>query len=453
MKIPFEGWLKEQLPDREASSQFDEAIRCYQAGAYRAALVFSYLGLLRVLAGRLMNSRQPAHFPEKLWKTIQVGLRDDERWERMTFDTTVRTEPASLFLIDEGMRQQLSYWKARRNDAAHAKGNQLSNAHVEMLWLFIRSNLGRFVVNGGRKGLLERFRRHLDPTFTAPGTDFSDLVRQIPESMPPSEYQAFLSDLFPLLDSGMELLGELTEEQKAFLTHLEKLGNSQLLEAFSIELKEHGDFLLGVLLRKPSFVLNYTGDPEAIHLVWYDLLLFDSPPARWQLPPSLEVLGVMLRAELISASVRETAVLHVVGKIVESTFKWQLSKELLDGLTPFGFWDAVRFHAFEDPQESGWAARNISLTIEYMERYGVDFLVARTFCRFFPREVVERPDDMYSAWKCTELAQPEDLGSLKSYFHTNPDLFDKIVKLCEDVGLTVQFFRRCMDPTSKSIVC
>ncbi|HEV7785046.1 MAG TPA: hypothetical protein VGQ28_06890, partial [Thermoanaerobaculia bacterium] len=143
MNIPFRAWLLEQGIDTHSQSLFNEALLCYQVSAYRAALVFSYLGFLRILVQRLITAHPPESFPKAMWDALQKRIRDDNSWEGATFEAATRSQPDSIFLVDDDIRQQLQYWRGRRNDAAHSKGNEISYAHVESLWLFIRSNLGK----------------------------------------------------------------------------------------------------------------------------------------------------------------------------------------------------------------------------------------------------------------------------------------------------------------------
>lgn len=51
MKLKFEEWLVEQEIDKdtEVNDLFLEGITCYKASAYRAALLFSFLGFQTVI--------------------------------------------------------------------------------------------------------------------------------------------------------------------------------------------------------------------------------------------------------------------------------------------------------------------------------------------------------------------------------------------------------------------
>jgi len=91
MRHPFGAWLEAEDLDVSSRALFNEALLCYSAGAYRAALVFSYLGLLRLVGHRLMASLPPSGFPEALWQQVQRDLREDQKWETTAYDNLVRT--------------------------------------------------------------------------------------------------------------------------------------------------------------------------------------------------------------------------------------------------------------------------------------------------------------------------------------------------------------------------
>jgi hypothetical protein len=445
MKLPFRAWLADQNIDTDSQSLFSEALLCYQVGAYRAALVFSYLGFLRNLAQRLMTASPPTSIPQSIWDTLQRDIRNDGRWEIATFDSAIRSQPASIFLVDDDIRQQLQYWRGRRNDAAHSKGNEISYAHVESLWLFIRSNLNKFVVNGGRAGLLERFRRHFDPTYTPLGMDFSDLVRQIPECVAPLEQRDFLADVLGLPGVIDDTYPELTDIATALASYIEKLSNLRLNDAFAEAVKSEPSLFEILLLEKPNFILHYSGDPLLIRSVWHDLLLSKTRVAGVSfLSGGLRIFAVMLRNGLIPEGVQDTAIDHLVSRIWETDFHEGYPPGLLDELAPFGFWEAVRRHAFETPGSS-YAASNLCLTAEYLQRYPVDVSIAYKFCSFFPREMPESDDD-YAWWKATNLAAPEDFSNLLMFFANHPKIYSEIIELAEKHKVEHDHFQELMNP-------
>ncbi|MFD4820919.1 hypothetical protein ACFY5J_19515 [Peribacillus butanolivorans] len=87
------------------------------------------------------------------------------------------------------------FWENRRNDCAHAKGNIISYPHVESFWLFLQSNLPKFVVNGGREFILQGIKNHFDPTRTPVGTTIYPIINKIKTSIDIVDYKEFLQKL------------------------------------------------------------------------------------------------------------------------------------------------------------------------------------------------------------------------------------------------------------------
>jgi hypothetical protein len=66
--LQIEKWITEQDFPEEATNLLDEGITCYKAGAYRAGLLFSYLGFEKVIKNRLLDAKRPDNVPEGAWK-------------------------------------------------------------------------------------------------------------------------------------------------------------------------------------------------------------------------------------------------------------------------------------------------------------------------------------------------------------------------------------------------
>jgi hypothetical protein len=75
--------------------------------------------------------------PERRFKSCFV--------DAATFDATQHKNPAPIFAIDQELRDQVKFWKDRRNDCAHSKQNQIIAAHCEAFYAFVRSTLNRFI--------------------------------------------------------------------------------------------------------------------------------------------------------------------------------------------------------------------------------------------------------------------------------------------------------------------
>jgi hypothetical protein len=124
VRLPIEVWLETQEFNENAKSLIKEAITCYKASAYRAALLFSYLGFQLILRDRILRSERPGNIHERAWETIKRNLRKEEAWDTEVNECIKKNdENKRIFIITEDLRQQAIYWKNRRNDCAHSKPN------------------------------------------------------------------------------------------------------------------------------------------------------------------------------------------------------------------------------------------------------------------------------------------------------------------------------------------
>jgi hypothetical protein len=130
MKIAIEDWKKEKRFNKKVSSLFDESIVCYKHGAYRASLMFSYLAFLTFLKETIIKSNKPASINQSRWDSILNDLQNDDKWEKRVFEELTNSS-TPIFNIKEDIRQQIKYWKDRRNDCAHFKDNEIDAHHVE----------------------------------------------------------------------------------------------------------------------------------------------------------------------------------------------------------------------------------------------------------------------------------------------------------------------------------
>jgi hypothetical protein len=82
MKLPFEEWVIQKQFSNNVSKLFDEAFICYKNGAYRAALLFSYISFLTILKEIIIKSTKPVSIPQGRWDDIIDKLQSDNTWEK-----------------------------------------------------------------------------------------------------------------------------------------------------------------------------------------------------------------------------------------------------------------------------------------------------------------------------------------------------------------------------------
>ncbi|NJM79738.1 MAG: hypothetical protein HC854_09145, partial [Flavobacterium sp.] len=100
------------------------------------------------------------------------------------------------------VRQQIKYWKDRRNDCAHFKQNEINISHVEIFWSFLKSNLSKITIEGGKLNLLKKFLNHFDETKTPPDSDYTHLIKEIEHAIEINESESFFIELDNLIGTS-----------------------------------------------------------------------------------------------------------------------------------------------------------------------------------------------------------------------------------------------------------
>ncbi len=99
MKLPLETWLNEYSLPPDARLAFQEAVICYKSGAYRTAVLFSYLGLAQVIRSCVLRAQRPASRSGGEWAQRLAKLRGCDRWDKQVFELTQMTAPNGIFDI------------------------------------------------------------------------------------------------------------------------------------------------------------------------------------------------------------------------------------------------------------------------------------------------------------------------------------------------------------------
>ena len=356
MRLPFEDWLIEQVIPLPAKELFKEAVVCYKASAYRAALLFSYLGFQTTVRDRILRSKQPSSFTENHWKKIQNDVRDDDTWDNAVFDAIQQGPPREVFLLTEDLRNQVKYFKNRRNDCAHGKNNKIEYAHVEAFWLFIQSNLSRFVVNESREDLINRIRDHFDLSITPPGEDYSHIVNDIPYAVEQDRFIDFFHDVHQVFATRKFTAFGAPLEEAEFLNSIldlqEDVSSTKLSEY--LQVKENEDVFVTFLKVRPERVVYFRTNPTLIRRLWYELLFTGYVNEK-----DLPVFCALLRNNLIPDTQIAEAFEVVIRKL-RGQIPTQSCREILESQGFFSIFKELAFqkkliHLF------GWANSNREL--------------------------------------------------------------------------------------------
>lgn len=271
MKTRFEKWFENYEFPGDAKTLFKESVLCYKISAYRASFIMSYLGIQTVLRERLLNSHnKPNNIPQNMWEKKLEELNDDNAWDNTVFDLVNRTKPDNPFLITDDIRVQYSYWRTIRNDCAHAKSNIVSYPHVEALWLFIESNLNKFVVNGGTAGLFEKIKMHYDTKYTPPNTNVLPIVKEIPHAMTKAEIPLFLKEVDDYFEDNIIEFKRFDEDSNTF-EFWNYVANSEVAiirEAFINFIKSDWDIFRKFIIVFSGKLYEISSDEKYIREFW-----------------------------------------------------------------------------------------------------------------------------------------------------------------------------------------
>lgn len=235
MKLSIENWLDEKEYKTDIKKLFLESIICYKNNAYRASLLFSYLGFLTIIKETIIKSPKPSSIPEGRWESLIKDIKKDDKWESTLFDAT-QNASSSIFNMNDDLRLQIKYWKDRRNDCAHFKRNDIESHHIEAFWSFLKSNISKITIEGGLESLLNKFDIHFDETFTPPNQNFDHLIKGIPESIEITQRESFLLGIKKRLDGGR--FGHVDSDAFKVYNRILEIGDSYTKEELIIYLKK-----------------------------------------------------------------------------------------------------------------------------------------------------------------------------------------------------------------------
>jgi hypothetical protein len=376
MKLPFEGWLEEQEMSDEAGALFAEGVTCYKTGAYRAAMILSYLAFQTVIRDRMLAAERPPGLTEARWRDALAKLRDEDRWDASTYDL-IQQRKDPVFLIADDLRQQIAFYKNRRNDCAHSKRNRIEAPHVEAFWLFLRSSLARFVVSGSEGALLEKIRRHFDPSMTPPGRSFQALVAEIGVAVEPSNlsdffvkvHGCFQDAVLPVVDQELLFL---------FLDGVLAYGSPRVMETVVRHLQADEQLLLPFLGRYPGRVAQLVTEETSVRWLWHEKLFTIRSQA-------FAVFSALLSHGLIPEEQRDEAIDHVIHKL-----RGELPlDDYFEALSQQGFFRRLHALAFGPDEvlidEFHWANRNSRVVVYYLERFEPDLSIASAISDVFSR--------------------------------------------------------------------
>lgn len=414
MKLHIESWVEEKGYSTNIKGLFSESVICYRNGAYRASLIFSYIGFLTIIKETIIKSQRPSTFIEAEWLAIIAKLNNDDTWEKEVFEVLIKaTKP--IFPLNEDLRLQLRYWKDRRNDCAHFKQNEIESHHTEAFWSFIKSNLPKMTVEGGAESLLNKFEAHFDETKTPSGEDFAYLVKEIENSVLITELHYFFKKLKFRIDSTRFWHSD-SDAAKVYCKILD-ITNHKIQESLVDYLKQE-ERDIKFLNSFPEKVLQLNYSTADIRTLWkeriYDSALSINP---------FNIYSGLLRNNLIPSGQISEANRELFNSFSQSTNRKLPEGKDIETLKANGFFDTVFKIAIEEKDLSkySWVNEKCDLIISFIENYPLNLKTVKSIC-----EMAERTN--FSQWL---------VKALQDTFANSPDLKTEFHKIATSNSIKI----------------
>lgn len=306
-------WIDERFETSldEIKSLFVESVICYRSGAYRASLLYSYLGFLTHIKVLIIKTKRPSSVPQGRWDLIIASLNDEDKWEETVFNE-LKNSTNPIFNIAEHLRTSIKYWKDRRNDCAHFKQNEVNSNHVEIFWAFLKSNLSKITIEGGKEDLLQKIELHFNAAYTPPGKDYGYLISEVENAVSFKDFQPFLEELF------VRLYLMIITDDMLFWNFFYNLYTRLKTANYRLELisflRATPDRQLQALKHKPKFLHEFNYTPEEIRNLWHNKIYRENRYTQ-------SILVTLLRNNSIPHEQVKSAMELFFGKFDQSGFK------------------------------------------------------------------------------------------------------------------------------------
>lgn len=300
----------------------NDAIRCYRNGIARPALMLSYIAFIQAVRDNLLKSDMPKGFNEPRWKACMSKLRQENAWDEQVISCIKCRDKPPYFELTDSLRDDVCYWRNRRNDCAHYKDSEITLSHVAAFWVFIMDNYNKFTPIGSLMQSVNDYKRHYNVSITPKGTSTEVIFKRLCLAIKTEDdLLLFLKET----DSCMEY------EEQAQLLHdllMDERHKSKVISLLTVKLKRVKMYLA----LKPADVSVVLGNnPEMTRKFWYeDFMLFAS---------CANVYVEMLRAKMIpQGEIKESLDMFLKHEYKRSAFRVD-SQEDFNVLKENGIYD------------------------------------------------------------------------------------------------------------------
>lgn len=373
MRIQFEEWIEENQISEDAMNLFKESISCYRIGAYRSAFIMSYIAFQNILKQRMLDATfTPDRINQRMWDTICSKLRDEDEWDKQVAECVKRTSPNTIFLVPPSAVTLYDGLRCIRNTCAHGKSGKIEYFHVENMWNFIQENFLKFVVNGGKQGIVQMIKDHYDTTITAVDEDPTYIVTNIMIGVKSDEMDELFEALYQMCKEEKPHANSFTSSwrQIELWDKVVNESNFTIQEAVVTYLiKNHTDVIDYFITRYPHTSDLFMNDPHFLRKLWKEVI-FDEWDKRQN------GTWIILNRILDSAVIPETEI-DDFNKRFYRFVGISYQEDRLNILEKTDYFDRLRRALFEKdlyqfPFTFERANANAAYIVKYLNKFGLD---------------------------------------------------------------------------------
>lgn len=260
----------------------NDAIRCYRNGIARPALMLSYIAFIQAVKDNLLKSDMPKGFNEPRWKACMSKLRQENAWDEQVISCIKCRDKPPYFELTDSLRDDVCYWRNRRNDCAHYKDSEITLSHVAAFWVFIMDNYNKFTPIGSLMQSVNDYKRHYNVSITPKGTSTEVIFKRLCLAIKTEDdLLLFLKET----DSCMQY------EEQAQLLHDLLMNERHKDKVISLLIGKLKQVKMYLALKPADVSVVLGNNPEMTRKFWYeDFMLFAS---------CANVYVEMLRAKMI----------------------------------------------------------------------------------------------------------------------------------------------------------
>ncbi|MGV2941473.1 hypothetical protein AB5I83_17855 [Mesobacillus sp. LC4] len=410
MRLRFEEWITSQEISSDARDLIDEALVCYKASAYKASLLFTYLCFQTIIRDRMLNAHKPNNIPQGMWEDILKNLRNEDKWDSIVYDNLQRQSPKEIFLLNDDIRNQITYWKNRRNDCAHSKNNKITVSHVESFWTFIRSNLSKIMVNGSQEALINKIKRHFDVSLTAPNADISHIINEVPHAVEESDLNSFFTSIYDYFIDSDGPFWDLNDKYIDFWEKLFSINSDKVTIQLVHYMKSNENLVMTFLRSFPNRVNYFSSDTSFIRNLWYTKIFENAVDRKGD----LKIYCAILRSGLI-----ETDQLNEANEKIAREFRNVLPDEDdFYTLKENNFFQKFKEIVFTTELLNNFDKANNrrDVIVYYLKKFPLDEEIVRILTNTF--------DFSNHPWHLRD--------SLNEFFEANPEKRDSFISILEE---------------------